>query len=413
MMKKKVKLPIRIKKVNSDSPMSIYWLNEIPPDFLDFNGTQLGQRGLQEDNKVTGYLNKEIVTDSLENQEYENLYQPTYCDMPKKRVRMDPLMQQGIGELDYDLDTEDEKWLKEQYFKLSHDDFEKMMAVLERGVESRIVTIHNANKLLNADSVSNAVYQYWLHKRLDAGRLTPTVKCGDLPGFEPRNQYIAFRSELNNVQARKFTRKVDAVTYLNLLMVRRYLVRTLTMLKKVKQREQLKRQTIKLTLNCIKRQYELRDLIHDDVEYRMLYTMAFLPFCLLCPPFVTQRQIDHRLDATSTTESSPLPNSSQQNEIIKYSESIENLYNNLKFEEENPYAFEPISDCNYQNMVTAKEEIDTHGFKQKSGFIRRVTRGGRVSINPLRYTGTRPCQDDLWRSLDYKIIASSARECSI
>ena len=84
------------------------------------------------------------------------------------------------------------------------------------------------------------------------------------------------------------------------------------------------------------------------------------------------------------------------------------MYNNIKFEEEHPYEFEPIIDCDYQKIVLPKEEI-LDDFKEKCGVIRRVTRGGRISINPIRYTGTMPCPDDLWRSLDYKIIASKAR----
>lgn len=76
-------------------------------------------------------------------------------------------MEQDIP--DYDMDSDDERWLQSQANKLdlSALKFEEMMDRLEKSSGQTVVTLNEAKALLKEDDdLIIAVFDYWLNKRL-------------------------------------------------------------------------------------------------------------------------------------------------------------------------------------------------------------------------------------------------------
>lgn len=76
-------------------------------------------------------------------------------------------MEQDIP--DYDMDSEDERWLVSQAQRLEINayKFEEMMDRLEKSSGQTVVTLYEAKALLKEDDdLIIAVYDYWLNKRL-------------------------------------------------------------------------------------------------------------------------------------------------------------------------------------------------------------------------------------------------------
>lgn len=80
-------------------------------------------------------------------------------------------MEQDIP--DYDMDSEDERWLQSQTQRLdlSALKFEEMMDRLEKSSGQTVVTLNEAKALLKEDDdLIIAVFDYWLNKRLKTVR---------------------------------------------------------------------------------------------------------------------------------------------------------------------------------------------------------------------------------------------------
>lgn len=77
-------------------------------------------------------------------------------------------MEQDIP--DYDMDSEDEKWVGAQQSRkidLTPLQFEEMMDRLEKSSGQTVVTLNEAKALLKEDDdLIIAVFDYWLNKRL-------------------------------------------------------------------------------------------------------------------------------------------------------------------------------------------------------------------------------------------------------
>lgn len=81
-------------------------------------------------------------------------------------------MEQDIP--DYDMDSDDERWLQSQTQKLdlSPLKFEEMMDRLEKSSGQTVVTLNEAKALLKEDDdLIIAVFDYWLNKRLKTVRI--------------------------------------------------------------------------------------------------------------------------------------------------------------------------------------------------------------------------------------------------
>lgn len=82
-------------------------------------------------------------------------------------------MEQDIP--DYDMDSEDEKWVAVQSRKmdLTPLQFEEMMDRLEKSSGQTVVTLNEAKALLKEDDdLIIAVFDYWLNKRLKTVRIS-------------------------------------------------------------------------------------------------------------------------------------------------------------------------------------------------------------------------------------------------
>lgn len=86
-------------------------------------------------------------------------------------------MEQDIP--DYDMDSEDEKWvaLQSNKMELTPLQFEEMMDRLEKSSGQTVVTLNEAKALLKEDDdLIIAVFDYWLNKRLKTVTIIPIFK---------------------------------------------------------------------------------------------------------------------------------------------------------------------------------------------------------------------------------------------
>ncbi|XP_028169263.1 uncharacterized protein LOC114359179 [Ostrinia furnacalis] len=166
---------------------------------------------------------------------------------------------------EYDIDSEDERWLKQQrHAELTEWKFEQMMDKLEKSSGQTVVTLNEAKLLLERhDDLVTAVYDYWLNKRLNTQHpLILSVKTENRPGQSSHNPYLAFRRRTEKMQTRK-NRKNDESSYEKMLKLRRDLARALTLLELVARRETAKRELVKLTASLAERRYAAGDFANQ------------------------------------------------------------------------------------------------------------------------------------------------------
>lgn len=168
-------------------------------------------------------------------------------------------MEQDIP--DYDMDSEDERWLQSQAQRLDLTPlkFEEMMDRLEKSSGQTVVNLNEAKALLKEDDdLIIAVFDYWLNKRLKTQHpLILTVKTEQRAGAAPNNPYLAFRRRTEKMQTRK-NRKNDETSYEKMLKLRRDLHRAVTLLELVKKREKMKRELVHLTVGARQRKNKNR-----------------------------------------------------------------------------------------------------------------------------------------------------------
>ncbi|XP_076269044.1 enhancer of Polycomb isoform X2 [Rhynchophorus ferrugineus] len=169
-------------------------------------------------------------------------------------------MEQDIP--DYDMDSEDEKWLLAQKPRLDLTPlkFEEMMDRLEKSSGQTVVKLAEAKALLKEDDeLTIAVFDYWLNKRLKTQHpLILSVRTEHRAGIAANNPYLAFRRRTEKMQTRK-NRKNDEVSYEKMLKLKRDLVRAVTLLELVKRREKCKREFVHLTVEVFEKRFQARD----------------------------------------------------------------------------------------------------------------------------------------------------------
>ncbi|PSN50502.1 hypothetical protein C0J52_10716 [Blattella germanica] len=258
------KLSFRARALDASKPMPIYMSEELP-DLPDYSA-----------------INRAVpqMPSGMEKEEECSLKCASFA------------MEQDIP--DYDMDSEDEKWVQSQSKKmdLSPLKFEEMMDRLEKGSGQTVVTLQEAKSLLKEDDdLIIAVYDYWLNKRLKTQHpLIPTVKTEHRLGSAANNPYLAFRRRTEKMQTRK-NRKNDETSYEKMLKLRRDLSRAVTLLELVKRREKTKREHLHLTIEIYEKRYQV-----GDYNGQILQEVSALktPRPAFAPLFTNQFGINHQ-----------------------------------------------------------------------------------------------------------------------
>ncbi|KAJ1519519.1 hypothetical protein ONE63_004801 [Megalurothrips usitatus] len=267
------KLSFRARALDAAKAMPIFMAEEVPdlPEYSAINrAVPQMPSGMEKEEESEHHLQRAICagliipTPEVQNMEdaevYERMY-PSNYKAPRQLIHVQPFtMEQDIP--DYDMDSEDEQWIKAQSKKLELTPlkFEEMLDRLEKSSGSTVVTLPEAKSLLKEDDdLIIAVYDYWLEKRLKTQRpLIPTVRTELRAGAAANNPYLAFRRRTEKMQTRK-NRKNDETSYEKMLKLRRDLSRAVTLLEMVKRREKTKRELLHLTIEVYEKRYQSGD----------------------------------------------------------------------------------------------------------------------------------------------------------
>ncbi|KAL0099205.1 hypothetical protein PUN28_020049 [Cardiocondyla obscurior] len=267
------KLSFRARALDASKPMPIYMAEELPdlPDYSAINrAVPQMPSGMEKEEECEHHLQRAIctgliiptpeVTDLADAEAYNKIYPADY-KLPRQLIHMQPFaMEQDIP--DYDMDSEDEKWvaLQSRKMELTPLQFEEMMDRLEKSSGQTVVTLNEAKALLKEDDdLIIAVFDYWLNKRLKTQHpLLLSVKTENRFGSAANNPYLAFRRRTEKMQTRK-NRKNDETSYEKMLKLRRDLSRAVTLLEMVKRREKTKREHLHLTIEIYEKRYQAQD----------------------------------------------------------------------------------------------------------------------------------------------------------
>lgn len=270
------KLSFRAKALDASKPMPIYMADELPdlPDYSAINrAVPQMPSGMKKEEECEHHLQRAICTgliiptpevSDIQDEEIHTKLYPANYKQPRQLIHMQPFaMEQDIT--DYDMDSEDERWLDQQQsgrhlLDLGPLKFEEMMDRLEKSSGQTVVSISDAKALLKEDDdLIIAVFDYWLNKRLKMQHpLILAVKTEHRTGTAPNNPYLAFRRRTEKMQTRK-NRKNGETSYEKMLKLRRDLSRAVTLLELVKRREKTKREVVLLTLEVVEKRFAARD----------------------------------------------------------------------------------------------------------------------------------------------------------
>ncbi|XP_017776540.1 PREDICTED: enhancer of polycomb homolog 1 isoform X2 [Nicrophorus vespilloides] len=453
------KLSFRARALDASKPMPIYMAEELPdlPDYSAINrAVPQMPSGMEKEEECEHHLQRAIcagliiptpeVSDIPQQEVYDKLYPANY-KQPRQLIHMQPFtMEQDIP--DYDMDSEDERWLDLQAKKLDLNPlkFEEMMDRLEKNSGQTVVSLQEAKALLKEDDdLIIAVFDYWLNKRLTLHPLLLAVKTEHRSGTAVNNPYLAFRRRTEKMQTRK-NRKNDETSYEKMLKLRRDLTRAVTLLEFIKRREKMKREYLHLTVEVFEKRYTAKDFSGLVAAEVMNNNKSMRPaFTPILHNHITdgswrnkaihkdeviqrkeKRQYKRRkhkphnriagavgpatmetMSAVSSDEE-PVPTASPEPEVE---------------EDEGQFAFRRNKLCTYHMPLPSegnwpwcsKEE---NGQAQKRfryaltslsnrrcvGLARRrMGRGGRVILDRLAMDGT----DDFWSTVDYTIYDST------
>ncbi|GIY05688.1 enhancer of polycomb homolog 1 [Caerostris extrusa] len=272
------KLSFRARALDVTKPMPIYYMDDVP-EFQDFatinRAVPQMPTGMEKEEECEHHLQRAISAQqayghtgelviptpevyNIPKDVKDELYPATYKHS-RQLIHVQPFsMDQDIP--DYDIDSEDEKWLSLQAERLDIKalQFEEMMDRLEKSSGQQVITLKEAKLLLkDDDDIIIAVYDYWLNKRLRIQRpLIPQVKTEKRDGSTNNNPYVAFRRRTEKMQTRK---ENDETSYEKMLKLRRDLDRAVAMLDMVKRREKTKRELIHLTVEIFEKRYQSQD----------------------------------------------------------------------------------------------------------------------------------------------------------
>lgn len=270
-----------------NKPLPLYYSDELP-DLADYcAGRAVPQMpsGMEKDEEAEHHLQRAMVTGhviptpevySIDPALYDMLY-PAVFTLPRRLIHMQPFtLEQDIPE--YDIDSEDEEWLRSQAksIDLSNEKFEEMVDRLERNSDHTVVSEQDAKSLLRDydESLIIAVYDYWLNKRFKTKHnLLPQVKTEVRGNTAVNDSYLAFRRRKDKMQTRK-NRKNDEASYEKMIKLSWDLSSAQDIVDMIKKRELLKKDLVQVSIDLFKKRYELEDWSGHQYQEAVLLSKA-------------------------------------------------------------------------------------------------------------------------------------------
>ncbi|XP_031573900.1 enhancer of polycomb homolog 1-like [Actinia tenebrosa] len=277
------KLSFRARQLDANKALPVYQSEELP-DLSEFSTINRAvpqmPTGMEKEEESEHHLQRaisaqqvygdtqQLVIPTPDSEELKNIpcLVRNNFKQPKQYIHVQAY---GLNEdvPEYDLDSEDEEWLKGFNKKkeiLSALQLESILDRLEKGMGAQgCMSYGDAKALLqeNEDLVK-PVYEYWSKKRekLDdpSVSLIPQVRGEKRDGTSTNDPYVAFRRRTEKMQTRK-NRKNDEAGYERMLKLRRDLKRACTILDMVKRREQTKKDLLELTVDVFEKRYSSED----------------------------------------------------------------------------------------------------------------------------------------------------------
>nr|XP_039266934.1 enhancer of polycomb homolog 1-like isoform X1 [Styela clava] len=280
------KLSFRARALDATKSMPIYRKHEVSdlPDYSVLNrAVPQMPTGMEKEEESEHHLQRAISAQQVYGDKkvmvipvpeaelgveyYNNIYKKQFR-VPKQYIHNQAQALNSIMEQekpDYDMDSEDERWVKDTNKRtgldISEIQFEEMIDRLEKSCGNQVVTLQEAKLLLKEDDdLIKAVYDYWLQKRAKpaGGAVTFHVRQERRDGSSSGDSYVAFRRRTEKMQTRK-NRKNDEASYEKMLKLRRDLSRAVTILEMIKRREKGKWELLHLTLEIAEKRYQMKD----------------------------------------------------------------------------------------------------------------------------------------------------------
>ncbi|KAI5696990.1 hypothetical protein M8J75_003486 [Diaphorina citri] len=270
-----------------NKPLPLYYADELP-DLQDYSaGRAVPQMpsGMEKDEEAEHHLQRAMVTGhviptpevyTIDPTLYDMLY-PACFTLPRRLIHMQPFaLEQDIPE--YDIDSEDEEWLRSQAksIDLPNAKFEEMVDRLERNSDHTVVSEQDAKSLLRDydESLIIAVYDYWLNKRFKTKHnLLPQVKTEVRGNTAVNDPYVAFRRRKDKMQTRK-NRKNDESSYEKMIKLSWDLTSAQDIVEMIKKRELLKKDLVQVSIDIFKKRYELQDWTGQQYQEAILVSKA-------------------------------------------------------------------------------------------------------------------------------------------
>lgn len=275
------KLSFRNRNPDPSKPMPVFKSGDIPdlPDFAQINrSVPQMPTGMEKEEECEHHLQRAISAQQafgravdhviptpevfpVDEKQYDDIYPPNY-KRPEKMIQVQ--LQSIEPEYpEYDMDSEDEEWLRETgpVLKLSPTRFEEMIECFENASAIKVTQLSETKSLLPPldESAKISVYDYWLAKKMNVRKsLIPVVKTERRDGTSGTNPYIAFRRRTEKMQTRK-NRKNDEFSYEKMLRLKRDFLTAKDLVDLLQKRELCKHDILEVELEIFDERYKMKD----------------------------------------------------------------------------------------------------------------------------------------------------------
>uniref|UniRef100_A0A5K3ERW4 Enhancer of polycomb-like protein n=1 Tax=Mesocestoides corti TaxID=53468 RepID=A0A5K3ERW4_MESCO len=320
---------------------------------------------------------------------YEKVYSANFS-LPKNLIHIRTIALEDDEPVEYDMDSDDEDWLRRSDLNLSPEKFEKMIDRLERGCGQRVMNLEEARLLLNDDpSLVIAVYDYWLNKRVQCRQpLLLSVRQEKRDGGSNNDPYVAFRRRTERMQTRK-NRKNDEYSYEKMLLLREQMVSLGEIVSRLVKRESTKEAVLEIERKIFQSRYKLGDWEATQLSEADVAAQK--------SPKSFERLLSLNARKHISSRKRKLSRHSPENAFGVLSDTSDTEINQTLSD---PFAFVRLPGCKYQRPLDLRSipEIDNeatfclsrikrvshHSQHSYTGYLRRrLGRGGRILYDRL------------------------------